>query len=377
MNIAFFCDSYIPVSSGAVVSIETLRLELEKRGHRVFIFCPKYKTWDLKDPRVCRMKTKFASRDEFRPLKYPVLSHTKDQLAKLKLDVVHCHSEYDIFDYGLKIAGSLGIPIVQTYYKIFPYEIKLAKKFNRSAYHASVKKLINYSKQCDKIIALSQTQRKILQNLGVMTPIDIIPVGVFAKDHVAVPKGSLKKDFEIKEDKIILYVGSLEENGNFTEVLKAFRKIYKTMDDVHLLVIGAGSKSTYFKLVSEKLGLENRITYTGILPKNVVNKIYGAVDLLVYPKTLDPQPLVVTESLAAGTPVVAQAGAGAQDFVFDNVDGLIAENNPQDLAEKIMMILKRDRLRLDLSIKARLNAQDYRSSKLTGDLLELYESLIS
>ena len=38
MNIGLFTDSYLPEISGLATSISTLKTELKKRGHNVYIF---------------------------------------------------------------------------------------------------------------------------------------------------------------------------------------------------------------------------------------------------------------------------------------------------------------------------------------------------
>jgi len=377
MNIAFFVDSYVPVASGMVVSVETLRLSLEGMGHNVYVLAPRYRDWNKNEPRICRMSAKFSRSNRLKPIKYPVYSHKREQLAKLNLNIIHCHFEHDTYGYGAKIARTFQIPLFATYYKVFPYEIKHEKGFlGRRHYHSSAKRLIDYSKECDKIIALSTTQRQIMQNFGVITPIEVLPVGIFTKDYSSVPKESLRKQYSIKENRIILYVGSIDNRGNINEILRVFKIINKTMDDIHLLIVGEEGKDINIRQLVAKQSFSDKITFAGAIPKTAINKIYGAADLLIYPKTLDPEPLVILESLAAGTPVVAQTGVGAQDFIVNNQDGLIADDNSEDFADKIMLLLKRERLRLDLSLKARLDAQNYRASKLTGDLLELYESQI-
>ena len=38
MNIAIFVDCYVPQVNGVVTVVRTLRTELEKKGHKVYIF---------------------------------------------------------------------------------------------------------------------------------------------------------------------------------------------------------------------------------------------------------------------------------------------------------------------------------------------------
>jgi len=268
MNIAFFTDSYVPVATGAVVSIETLRLSLTKLGHNVYVFAPKYKGWNKNESRICRMSARFSKNYPTKPIKYPLLSHQKQQIERLKLDIVHCHFEHDTFNYGAKIARTFGIPLFQTYYKVFPFEIKQENGlFKRNRYHTSAKKLIEYSKECDKIVALSATQKHILQNFGVITPIDVLPVGIFTKDYNSIPKDVLKKQFSISEEKIILYIGSINDKGNTSQILKTFKIIYKTMENIHLIIVGNGEKIDYYKQVLADRTLQNILRLLAHLKK--------------------------------------------------------------------------------------------------------------
>ncbi|MGZ7278148.1 glycosyltransferase family 4 protein, partial [Streptococcus pyogenes] len=53
MRIALFTDTYFPQVSGVATSIKTLKTELEKLGHIVFIFTTtdrdvdRYEDWDI------------------------------------------------------------------------------------------------------------------------------------------------------------------------------------------------------------------------------------------------------------------------------------------------------------------------------------------
>ncbi|MCL2617152.1 MAG: glycosyltransferase, partial [Defluviitaleaceae bacterium] len=55
MNIGIFTDTYSPQINGVATSIVTLRRELEKRGHMVFLFTAKDPAAESKEARVFRM----------------------------------------------------------------------------------------------------------------------------------------------------------------------------------------------------------------------------------------------------------------------------------------------------------------------------------
>ena len=58
MRIGFFTDRYFPLVDGVSVSIETFRIELEKLGHQVYIFCPSGAKKNLYEPeRIIRFRS--------------------------------------------------------------------------------------------------------------------------------------------------------------------------------------------------------------------------------------------------------------------------------------------------------------------------------
>ena len=380
MRILFVSDAYIPVPSGVAVSMETLKISLEKLGSQVFVVAPKYSFWKKRETGVARLPGIFKPFHRYRPHVWPVLGLDAKKLKEFKIDLVHSHFFFQPFNYAHELAHALNVPLVNTFYKIFPENEKLASNFRfvRDKKTAdSILKTVGFANRCDHLVALSDASKKYLNQLNISTPIDVIPVGVFPKDFTSYPPEAIRRKFKIpSRRKIILYVGSMNQEGEVRFLLRSFRRVWKALDDVHLLIIGGGEKLRDYKFMAARSSMSKFVTFTGYLPKNQVNRIYGTADVLAYPGRLDPQPLVIVESLVAGTPVVAVKGLGGQEFVKNDQDGFVTEYEIEDFADKLIEILRKDQLRLDFSLKARINARKYRTSILTRELLDLYGKLI-
>jgi glycosyltransferase involved in cell wall biosynthesis len=237
--------------------------------------------------------------------------------------------------------------------------------------------MIDLGNSADAVFALSKPSKKYLQEMGVANRIEVAPVGIFTKDYSSYPPQAIYEKYKIpKNRKLLLYVARLEPDANLEFLLKAFKMVWKAVDDVQLMIVGGGSLERELAELVSRNSFGEYITITGFLPKIQVNKIYGVADIFVYPKTLDPEPLAVVESLAAGTPVVAVEGT-ANDFVRDNAEGLITKFEVADFAKGITELLRRDQLRLELKMRSRAKAQEFRASNCTHFLLELYDSVIT
>jgi len=380
MKIAFVTDSYVPAPNGASVSVEILRKSLEKAGHDVYVFAPKYSNNQPSNKKIVLLPGIFSHGEKYKPKFWPTSSPQAKVIKEVGFDVVHSHLFYSPFNYALDFAKKANIPHVSTFYKVFPEYERLFPSFSfslSSNFERSFEQTVKFANSLNHIVALSSPQKKYFSDANVNVPISVLPVGIFPKDYASFPPEAVKQRFKIPQNrKLLLTVLRLEKDCNLPLLLKAFRQVWKSIDDVHLLIVGGGSMEKEFIRTVENQAFKSFVTFAGFLPKAQVNKIYGAADLFVYPKQLDPEPLCVIESLAAGTPVVAVEGLMGKDFISENQDGFITKPTVEDFSIKIAEILRRNKMLLDFSIRARLMAREFRSSNLTRDLLRLYESVI-
>ncbi|WP_321016817.1 glycosyltransferase, partial [Hungatella effluvii] len=89
--------------------------------------------------------------------------------------------------------------------------------------------------------------------------------------------------------------------------------------------------------------------------------IYKLYDIFVLPSVNpDPLPTVVLEAMSTGKPVIGYKHGGICEMVQDGHNGLLAEvRNPEDLAEKISLLLDDDNLRKIMGINSRQRLLDY------------------
>jgi N,N'-diacetylbacillosaminyl-diphospho-undecaprenol alpha-1,3-N-acetylgalactosaminyltransferase len=87
---------------------------------------------------------------------------------------------------------------------------------------------------------------------------------------------------------------------------------------------------------------------------------YRDCDVFVSPALMEGCSLVVLEALAAGCGVVVTDAPGNRDAVQDGVNGLVCQSrDPQDLARKILAVVRDAGLRERLGAAARRSALAY------------------
>lgn len=132
-------------------------------------------------------------------------------------------------------------------------------------------------------------------------------------------KKNLRKELEMPEDKIILYVGRYDPKKGMDDLLH----ISPELDaDAGIYFVG-GEPSEEHRSFCERNNLKN-VHFVGFRKKESLEAYYRAADLLVLPTWSDVWGLVINEAMAQGLPVVTtdQCVAGVE-LVEDGVNGYI------------------------------------------------------
>ena len=100
------------------------------------------------------------------------------------------------------------------------------------------------------------------------------------------------------------------------------------------------------------------LTFLGRVPRDQMCGEFERADIFVLPSLAEGSAEAVYEAMACAVPVVTTAAAGS--VVRNNIDGLmVAERDPEALAEAIVQIVEDRELRERMSITARKRARDY------------------
>jgi UDP-glucose:(heptosyl)LPS alpha-1,3-glucosyltransferase len=131
---------------------------------------------------------------------------------------------------------------------------------------------------------------------------------------------------------LLLFVGSGFERKGVPQLLRAFAKAGNKA--AHLAIVGADRKLKAMQALAVKLGLGQRVHFTG--PLKDVRGWYGAADGFVLPTLYDPCPNAALEALASGLPIVTSTTCGAQEWVRSGENGWVVDAlDETGLAERL------------------------------------------
>jgi len=374
MRIGIFSECFNPVLNGVVVSINTFKAELEKRGHEFYIFT----TASLEDFEDDAHIIRYPIMLGFKPKggKYPIAwpqnaKKIAKKMAELKIDLVHSQHMLGLGKTGNYAATILGIPKVLTYHTLLAEYAHYVPIFHGLARKYLISQSKNLCNRYDQIVTPSPSMAKVLKTYGVTQPIESIATGVdLAQYENHFSRDELLSKWQVpKEKKLLLYISRIAKEKNVDFLFKAIKKLSANRDDFHLLIVGGGPELNFYKNVAQKDNLDRVITFTDMQPKNETVKYFGAADIFVFPSYTETQGIVVTEAMAAGVPAVAVNKMGPSDIIQSGEDGFLTDLNVDEFTDRISSLLDGPELRKKMGENARVAAQKY-STKATADQME-------
>ena len=212
------------------------------------------------------------------------------------------------------------------------------------------------------------------------TRIEVIPYVIDTEIFKPIDKKVARDILNIPVNKKVILFGGLsatsDERKGFQFLIPALRKLELKNNfdkDIEILVFGALKPKN-------DIGVKFNTKYLGFIHDDItLSIIYSAADVFVMPSIQDNFPNTVLESLACGTPVVGFGIGGNPDMVEHKKNGyLVKPFDIGDLADGIKWILSDNKLAENLSVNARLKAENtYSVNEITSKYLNLFNELVN
>jgi glycosyltransferase involved in cell wall biosynthesis len=134
----------------------------------------------------------------------------------------------------------------------------------------------------------------------------------------------------------LVFAGAIAENKGIGTAIQALPLLIKYIDDFRLLVAGDGEETLLAQL---RPYTPMSVNLLGKVPSGEMMNLYAMAGLTLMPSIIEENsPLVVYESLLAGTPVLGAAIGGIPELIEEGRTGyLFRPGDPADLAEKAIL----------------------------------------
>jgi glycosyltransferase involved in cell wall biosynthesis len=239
-----------------------------------------------------------------------------------------------------------------------------------------VKKLIDRSfHNAAAAIVLGECLRFNFEKWLPPEKIFVAPIGIEPLDSVpeSAPRSSVIT---------VLYLGNLIRDKGVFVLLEAAKIIAAKRGDIHFVFGGAWFRAEDERAAKEFVtqnGLEKLIEFVGPVAGAAKWRLVSGSDILAFPTFYyyETMGLVLLEAMQAGLPVVATRRASIPEIIEDGVNGcLVEEQNPGDLAEKILNLVNNPALRQRMGEANRKKFASYYTHEQYGRrMIQVFDTL--
>jgi len=194
----------------------------------------------------------------------------------------------------------------------------------------------------DRIIVLSNyTAQKLNENYSIPhSKVSMLPGGVDLDRYFPVDdRRNLRRALDIPLDKWILFsVRNLVPRMGLENLLHAFGKVADTLPDTYLVIGGKGPLKDALTALTNTLGLNERVRFTGFIPDEQLCSYYRMADIFILPTLeLEGFGLVTLEAMASGLPVLGTPVGGTKE-ILDRFDSnfLFSDTSADSIADLII-----------------------------------------
>jgi glycosyltransferase involved in cell wall biosynthesis len=186
------------------------------------------------------------------------------------------------------------------------------------------------------------------------------------------------EEYNLKGEKIILFVGRLEIRKGILDLVDALSIIPKKIE-YKCIIIGKGPlKNTILRRIKE-YKLSDNFIFIDYLKKADLNCFYYLCDIYVQPSYLEGFGLTLIEAMATGTPVISTNTGAIPEIIKNNYNGILVKpNDSSELGKKIIYCLENDDFRKKLGNNALESVKNrFKWAKSIVKLIKYYGKIIS
>jgi glycosyltransferase involved in cell wall biosynthesis len=266
-----------------------------------------------------------------------------------RFDLVHIHSLYLFTTLAAGFyARRRGVPIIiRPHGSLDPYHYPRHRGRKRVVEALYQNRLLRHTAA---IHYTSAEEQALASPRSFGRPGFVIPLGLNIEDYRPLPpRGTFRERFpETRGKSMLLFLGRIDAKKGLDILAKAFGKLARQRDDIHLVI--AGPDNSLFRPAVEgwldAAGIRERTTFTGMLVGDDKLAALHDADLFVLPSYAENFGIAVIEAMACGLPVLISDRVNTWRDIKDGGGGEVEPLDPERFADRILdMLGERDRLK--------------------------------
>ncbi|MCC5830362.1 MAG: glycosyltransferase [Phycisphaeraceae bacterium] len=224
----------------------------------------------------------------------------------------------------------------------------------------------------DRVVAVSRaTRRTLIRRYGIPArKIEVVHNGI---EPPAPRRIEPSIRFE-PSDRLVVFIGRITGQKGPEIFVEAARRVLERENGVRFVMAGIGDMVTAMIERVVGLGLGEHFTFTGFLDRELVDRLLDRVDVFVMTSVREPFGLTPLEAALRRVPVILSRTAGVSEVLKHALK--IDYWNSQEIADRILSVLRRPALASTLRHSARAEVRTMTWGRTAEQCCRIYRSVL-
>jgi len=264
---------------------------------------------------------------------YQLYCRLKQVAVQVRPDILHVHSPVLNALPSLWVGRWLGIPVV--------YEVRAfwedAAVDHGTTSEGSLRYRLTHGletwtlKKARHIFTICDGLKEDILRRGISpNAITVVPNAVDLQSFCpgGDPDERLRLQLDLNGKQVLGFIGSFYAYEGLDLLLEVLPSILQQHPLVRLLLVGGGMQMASLRAQAKRLGIADKVVFTGRVPHEQVQRYYDLIDVLVYPRrsmrlTELVTPLKPLEAMAQGCLLVASDVGGHRELIRHGETGML------------------------------------------------------
>jgi glycosyltransferase involved in cell wall biosynthesis len=284
-------------------------------------------------------------------------------------DVVHAH-DWMTFPAAAAVAEAAGVPMIAHFH---------STEFDRAGENVNtqITQIEHWACQrAERVLTVSHYTRQMLSRrygvdesrvTVVYNGVDRGSAGGGADDGAALPPAIRKSD------KVVLYLGRVTMQKGPEYFIAAAKKVLQKLDQVKFVMAGSGDKVQQVIDLAAREGIGHKITFTGFLHGDDVQRVFEMADVYVMPSVSEPFGISTLEAISHDVPVILSKTSGVSEVLQHVLK--VDFWDTDEMANQILAVLRHPPLGQTLRRHADVEVRKLTWDGAAGKVEQVYEQL--
>ena len=252
---------------------------------------------------------------------------------KVKPQIIHAHSPVLNAIPALRVGKRLGIPVV---YEVRAFwedaAVDHGTTTEGSLRYRLTRRLETHAlRNAQHVFTICDGLRGDITKRGIRPDkVTIIPnaVDISAFEPGGLPDPAIKQQLGLSGAVVAGFIGSFYAYEGLDLLLDALPSLLQRQPELRVLLVGGGPQDAALRAQAQRLGVGDKVVFTGRVPHAEVGRYYDLMDVMVYPRhsmrlTELVTPLKPLEAMAQGRLLVASDVGGHRELIQDGRTGVL------------------------------------------------------